>query len=238
MKLVSAKTSWGKVLRFHIREETADADLVRCCVSGDDYRIRYFGVPGKLFVDVGAYIGPVTVAAASKGMRCIAVECLPENAALIEQNVILNGYQGVVSVVQKAIHDVSGEEVKAFYAPNDTAAMRRHRFIGNTHVDRKNDNYVTVPTVCLDDLVTEDVHVLKIDCEGAEWKMLEGATPSTLDRITFFIGEFHPTGRTWDEFMSLLHGKFRDVSKTYGYVPRIGNTYGPKSPRHFALVHI
>jgi methyltransferase FkbM-like protein len=65
-----------------------------------------------------------------------------------------------------------------------------------------------LPTVTLEQIIVEQhldrIDVLKLDCEGSEFSILENTT--SLDRVGAIIGEYH--GR--DRFMELVARRFAD----------------------------
>lgn len=67
----------------------------------------------------------------------------------------------------------------------------------------------------LDCLVRREVSVLKLDCEGAEFRILAGPS-SWLDRVGVIVGEYHDRER-WEEFVAnhsrLAFWDYREVSR-------------------------
>lgn len=63
---------------------------------------------------------------------------------------------------------------------------------GNTRVmDAGYKVYPGFGRLTLEDLITEPVDLLKIDCEGGEYDIFHHALPETLARIKVIIGEYH-----------------------------------------------
>ena len=123
--------------------------------------------PGDVCFDVGANVGFYTLLAArivGPEGRVVAFEPHPENVAALERNVQANGLSNVV-VVPKAVSAASGE---ARLAGGDRATA---------HLDA--DRGRPVETVSLDEFVAAwpalAPAVVKIDVEGHELEVLEGA---------------------------------------------------------------
>jgi len=117
--------------------------------------------PGDLFVDVGANIGIYTVYALDLGAQVIAVEPTP-NADHLRENVALNGC--TAEVVQKALSDRPG-----FVRMTQGLDSMNHLLLDGTGVE--------VECTTLDLLLGNRVaNGVKIDVEGAERLVLEGAT--------------------------------------------------------------
>jgi len=117
--------------------------------------------PGSLFIDVGANVGTYTVLAASLGAEVIAVEPAPDTAALLAENITLNGFD-TVQVVKAAAGRAVG--TTRFSQALDTV----------NHLDPLGP--VDVEVVTVDSLVGDrQVAGLKVDVEGFELDVLEGA---------------------------------------------------------------
>ena len=149
--------------------------------------------PGMTFLDVGANIGMYTAMGArlvGPTGRVVAVEPCSSNVALIEETVMLNGFENV-SVAACAASDSAGEA--SLYICADNPAD--HRLCDRTGLRPK----VTVNTVTLDALTRElgvaGVDVIKIDTQGAEGAVFAGMTD--LLRSTpapVIVMEFWPWG--------------------------------------------
>ena len=127
---------------------------------------------GGVAVDVGANLGYYTVvagAAVGPGGRVVAVEPEPRNAALLEENVRLNGYEDRVEIVTAAAGEAQGSTLLHLSDAN----LGDHRAFDSGDGRQA----VEVPIVALDDLpaLAGRVDVVKIDVQGAEAAVLRGA---------------------------------------------------------------
>lgn len=160
--IVHLNTSIGNQLYIHGSFEPRETSLLRAVVAPDD-----------VVVDIGANVGYYTLLFASlarKG-RVIAFEPIPEQAALIERSLAANGHAHAV-VHRLALSREAGEASfcvsrdKAFSSLIDTGRVEAARSI-------------RVKTQTLDGfLATEparEIGLLKIDVEGAEAMVIEGA---------------------------------------------------------------
>jgi FkbM family methyltransferase len=139
--------------------------------------------PGDVFVDVGANKGDFSLLAArlmGDAGRVIAVEPEPENAAWIERSVARNGYR-CIEVVRVALAESNGEATLHLGEKSGWHSLVTTE--GVATVGR-----VTVPTRSLDALLAERgvarVDVIKIDVEGAEARVFDGAAAT--------LGGAHP----------------------------------------------
>ena len=125
--------------------------------------------PGDLFVDVGANIGIYTIYLLDLGVRVIAFEPDRHNADRIRENLRLNGY--TAEVIQKAVADRPG--VVRFTEGLDSY----------NHLVLSGTQGVEVEATTLDAaLGSQLVHGMKVDVEGAERLVLEGAHSALAER--------------------------------------------------------
>lgn len=124
--------------------------------------------PGDLFVDVGANIGLYTVFAADLGAEVVAVEPDPVNAGRIRENLAVNGLDAVV--VEKAMDSKPGTVVM-------TADLNERNHLLPDGADGR-----TVEATTLDALLGGRTAMVKIDVEGAEEAVLQGAEDALRER--------------------------------------------------------
>lgn len=133
--------------------------------------LRAHLTPGATFVDVGANVGYHTVIAAGvvgPTGRVIAVEANPENARLLKRSVTLNGFEHV-DVLPIALAASWGSlEFGSHIGSNGG-------FVDSGADHRAEGRATIVPTMPLDALELGALDVIKIDVEGAEALVLDGA---------------------------------------------------------------
>jgi FkbM family methyltransferase len=179
---------------------------------------------GGTFIDIGGNKGDFALLAAKiagAGSRVICVEPEPTNASWIRKSVALNNYN--IEVHEMALSDGKGDAVlhlgkmSGFHTILD--GVPNHEQVGA----------VTVKLQTLDALLSERgidrVDLIKIDVEGAEMKVLRGAT-QTLSRnqnLTLLL-DVHPhLGVNPDEVVSFL--------SSHGFhIYRMGDTPQPVHP--------
>jgi FkbM family methyltransferase len=126
--------------------------------------------PGALFIDVGANAGLYSVWAADLGATVISVEPEPEVRKALEENAALNGY--TFEVVPAALSDAprrarlsEGEGSRKWLLPEDRQGG------------------IAVKATTLDDVLGDrTADGVKIDVEGAERLVLEGARRAMAER--------------------------------------------------------
>jgi FkbM family methyltransferase len=146
--------------------------------------LRWFAPrAGEVVVDVGAHIGLYTLRAARRGARVIAFEPNPGTAAVLDENLRLNGF-----------HDVTVRHIALGTIEDEALLHIPSGYAGRSSIPhaRPSDTVRSVPVARLDDVLLElgvtDVDWLKIDVEGAEADVLAGAA-RTLERTRTVILE-------------------------------------------------
>lgn len=128
---------------------------------------------GDLLLDIGANIGSYTVlAAGGAGANVIAVEPVPETAAMLYDNVRLNGLEQAVSVVETAV----GERPGMLRMTRGLDACNRVAEADETQ-DTIQVGCTTIDALC--DSVTP--LAIKIDIEGYEMAALRGGQRTLAD---------------------------------------------------------
>lgn len=150
---------------FWIRANHARQDLVivKDIAEDDSYRVDRLPMPRPVVVDVGAHIGvfSTTIHRRNPLSRIIAVECCPENVAALRKNI-----GNFATVIQATVS----------YGQNEARLTSVH------------PKTVTLENI-VDQCRLDRIDVLKLDCEGDEFSILDNTT--LLDRISMIVGEYH-----------------------------------------------
>jgi FkbM family methyltransferase len=135
--------------------------------------IARLGKQGGLMVDVGANYGYFSLlwAAQKPGNRVIAFEASPRNQQALRHNVEKNALAEVAELRGEAAGKEKGQ-LSFHLGPEEQTGWG-----GLVHGDAKGDG-VTVPVVRLDEDLKDVpfIDVLKIDTEGADTWVIQGAT--------------------------------------------------------------
>lgn len=127
-----------------------------------------FAKPGATFLDIGAWVGNVSLWAARQYAHVVAVEPDPAAAAVLRRNTEAN-YTNI-TVFEGAINAHTG-----------TCYIAPHSDGWGSSMTRVADEGTEVPCLTFPDLFDlydiEDCSLVKMDCEGSEGAILEHAAP-------------------------------------------------------------
>jgi FkbM family methyltransferase len=164
-------------------------------------------------VDVGANIGVFSVFSASQSRaRIVAIEPHPTNVEFLLKNVKANGHSGV-EVVGAALTDRRG--------PVRLRVERKGVMHRLAEEDERSglEAGLEVAGETLDELVVsrgvDRIDLLKMDCEGAEGRILRSVAPDVLQRIGRIAMEFH------DDASPLRHEELQRLLEERGFTTRV-----------------
>jgi len=147
----------------------------------DSYLLPWMNAlkPGQKMVDVGAHIGTFTIYLALRGVKVLAFEASPEVFALLRMNVEENRISELVTLYNVALYDSKAnlrvspdcayeklEDGKLNYASKDCS--------GWLWLEPGVDVY-GFEARALDSFEIEDVAFIKVDAEGCDLRVLQGA---------------------------------------------------------------
>lgn len=184
---------------------------------------------GQTFVDVGANVGYFSLLAATRvgpTGRVLAVEPMPENWALLEKSIALNGFGNIIELHKVAAGDTTR---RVRMTLGDRANSGSFSFVSGRQPSK---DIFEVECRRLDDLLTgRRVDIIKMDIEGAEGLALKGMrqtlgasrplllmeyTPSSLESISGISGE-------------MLLGFFDELSYAFQDVNSFEGRFRPQS---------
>jgi FkbM family methyltransferase len=124
--------------------------------------------PGDLFVDVGANVGSYTLlASGAVGAKSIAFEPVPTTVNRLRSNVAANGIDALVEI--RPICVGAKEGIARF----TTDADATNHVLAQPNAER---SYIEVPVGRLDAEIASPPSLIKIDAEGTDNVVLDGAT--------------------------------------------------------------
>lgn len=182
-----------KGIPMQTRPGVYDAEI--CAEVATQYyqdRIDYAAL--KTVVDIGAHIGAFTalVKGTAPACRVVAVEMMHDNYTLLSANVApLEGVTAVYAQMWYGRDDLHAYRNVGNYGACGLLSTDIHQ--QDIETCEVSDVRLTLEELCdLYDIGSADV--LKLDCEGSEWNILEHAKPETLRRFKHIVGEWHLWG--------------------------------------------
>lgn len=151
-----------------------------------------FVTPGKIFIDIGAWVGALSIYAARLGGRVFAIEPDPISYKELVQNIVANNVQQQIDALDIAISDHTGAGVLNSmtngFGNSESSLLDRGVIDGEKRVrtytlaDLFNTWKINPTEVCL----------VKMDVEGSEVFILNGAKDFLKEhKIRIYIS-FHP----------------------------------------------
>jgi FkbM family methyltransferase len=152
--------------------------------------------------------------------KVIAVEADPEIFALLQWNVAVHDLADV-TLINKVVAAQAGQ---VQFHREGADAGRMHFMAGAKGV-------LTLPTIALDELLTQSVDFLKIDIEGAETEVL--AASRRLDRVGQLMVEYHSFADSPQELPRLLSALTEAGFRYY-----VQTQYCPRQPLTKTTAHL
>lgn len=184
------------------RNYVSDVDIIDEVFLNNQYRLNR-QVRGCV-VDIGAHIGIFTcLVAQSHNTQVFAFEPMPENYHQLKRNIDLNKLPNV-QAFQLAVSG-SGKPLRLYINGKNTGSH-------SVFKDR-NQRRIIVNSISIEDIFVynelNQIDLLKLDCEGAEYDILFRTPPAFLKRISTILMELHVTPESEnryrkDEFLAHL----------------------------------
>jgi FkbM family methyltransferase len=189
----------GREILFPLDDPGAVAFKAMADEYGKDYEKTLINFicerlrPGDVFVDVGAHVGYISAFAATTGAAAFAIEIQRELIPLIEQLAAINAFDTL-----RPLHaGASRRSGLSMIARTDTTPGGQIESDAQRFVQDEPDSIVEdfVPIITLDDAFGRDglwPAMVKVDVEGHEIAVVDGAHRIIEQRRTTFVVEFHP----------------------------------------------
>src|ERR1700733_13516909 len=189
---------WFGGRRFGVKANyrTALYDLIAEVVDYDCYQLRKLSFhPNKqnYFVDIGANVGVTAIVLSQfPNAQVSCYEPDPENCVLLQENVSLNGLSNV-KVFEAAVGSTNG---KLTFQPHaESTGGRLLSSDSDTNGAENGARMLTVDAVTLERAIMQsggvEVDLLKCDCEGGEYALINQLTPELAARIRNLSIEIH-----------------------------------------------
>jgi FkbM family methyltransferase len=183
---------------FYVREGTVDVNVLDEVITGDCYKLSQITLrQSPNIIDVGAHIGGFTKLCAWNWPhgRIFSFEANPRNWDLLESNV--SDIREKVSLFKGAL--VGHEPVNKRLVVN---ALEADRVTGGWGIIYADEAYTPGLGEAFEEIerfyyikdilpALDKVDILKLDCEGSEWSILDQMTDEELSKVDYLVAEIH-----------------------------------------------
>lgn len=175
--------------------------------------------PDWVVVDIGAAIGEFTIEAALnlKDGMVHAFEPNPGAINILRQNIRANKLERVTTY-NLGVWSEAGE-----IPLNYLNAERLQAMSGQLAPDQETTKETSIPVISLAELLREKVldqiDLMKLDCEGAEYDILIGQEPELYKRINRIIMEYHDFDASKNHHLLVRH--FKDLGYRVEIYPNL-----------------
>lgn len=176
---------------------------VREIVTNNEYRLENFrGYKNKHFIDIGANCGVATIILAKQNPESTIYSYEPDfdTFQLLKKNVEVNGLTNV-KIFNKAMSDSQTKSIlltkHPLYSGGNTTHANADSFkkyfkhFGHDGEIQTTEVQCTSLDQSMKEFDIQEVQLLKIDCEGAEYKILYDSEYLKERKIFNMVGEFH-----------------------------------------------
>ncbi len=164
----------------------------------DTQQLFWYSIPaGGVVCDIGANAGFYTLLAARKAKHVIAIEPLPENLRYLYKHLEMNRIKNV-TVIKAAMSDVNG--------------LAQFRVGGNRATGAlEADGALQIRTTTVDSLPRAP-DLIKIDVEGAEFRVLTGAIETIKRKHPIIFLSMHVGGSHCQDLLRSLGYTLKDIA--------------------------
>jgi FkbM family methyltransferase len=188
--------SWaGRRLEVEAGFTTPLYETIAEVVDFDCYRLREVAadaLAGSTLIDVGANVGVTSLCLAQfPGVRVLSVEPDARNCAQLGANLRRNGAENA-RVLQRAVARTTGRALMSRPEAEDVGG----RLLADGE-SRPGESLYEVKTLNLRDLMaatTTAIGLMKVDCEGGEFEIVDQITPELAGRLPLLTFEIHEQG--------------------------------------------
>jgi len=196
----------------------------------------------KIMFDVGCHWGKsaLIVTSSISLEKIFLIDPNPLSLSKAAENLIMNDLISKAVLVSKAAFKVSGENIKLWTMPGAFSGASIDKNF--TESGRITENCFNVETITLDDIAAQNnilPELIKIDVEGAEVSVLQGAVSIAQRQNTTFIIEVHSCeGQSIEENTSLILNWCTKTRYAAYYLSQHEKLSGTETIKHRGRYHV
>ncbi|WP_371504454.1 FkbM family methyltransferase [Nitrosopumilus adriaticus] len=186
-------------IKIKIRTDSTDIMQVATVWLAEDYKIPEFYIKeNDIIIDIGAHIGLFCLYTSQycKNGKVFCYEPIKKNFDILTENLELNNIKNIIPF-NSAVSN-QNNKTKIFLNSDDSA----HSIFDSG----KDSIYVKSTTIksIFDENEIENCNLLKLDCEGAEYQIIDSITPEYYTKIDKIIIEYHMATKNLELYKKLL----------------------------------
>ena len=186
-------------IKIKIRTDSTDIMQLGTVWLSGDYEVSGFNIStDDVVIDIGAHIGlfSLFISQYCKHGKIFSYEPIKENFNILKENIELNKIKNIFSF-NFAVSDQSNKS-KIFIHSDDSAHS-----IFNSGKDFIEVNSITIKSI-FDQNKIKNCNLLKLDCEGAEYRIIESIPKEYFLKIDKMIIEYHLASENPELYKKLI----------------------------------
>tara|TARA_R110000824_G_scaffold227945_2_gene415756 strand:+ start:113 stop:823 length:711 start_codon:yes stop_codon:yes gene_type:complete len=199
---------------MYARPNTSDSKAIKEVMIQGSYFRRDFKIEaGENWIDIGGHVGSFTVSASKLGANVKTFEPDEVHYQLLKMN--LKNTQTVAETYCAGLGIKNG--TKEFYTNENKGNTWRNSFFKKW----KKGHTKTAKLLDYKPFITDDI-CIKMDCEGAEYELLDNFTNIELNKIKKLVGEWsfdiHKETYKFFKIMDKLDSQMKRLCPTDNYI--------------------
>ena len=186
-------------IKIKIRTNSTDIMQLGTVWLSGDYKIKGFNInESDIVIDVGAHIGlfSLFVSQYCKNGKIFSYEPIKKNFDILKENIELNKNKNIISF-NSAVSNQSNKS-KIFINSDDSAHS----------IFESGKNFIEVKSTTIKSIFDENkiinCNLLKLDCEGAEYQIIESIPKEYFFKIDKMIIEYHLANKNPELYSKLI----------------------------------
>jgi len=186
-------------IKIKIRTNSTDIMQLGTVWLTEDYEVPGFSINKEdILIDIGAHIGLFSLFASQycKNGKIFSYEPIEENCNILKENIELNKIKNIISFNSAVSNQTN--KLKIFTNSDDSAHSifeSKKKFI--------EVNSTTIKSI-FDENKIENCNLLKLDCEGAEYQIIESIPKEYFFKIDKMIIEYHLANKNPELYKKLI----------------------------------
>lgn len=176
----------GSMKAHHRPDKPMDRYVLTEVLKRKPYLKQYQPESGDRWLDVGGNIGTfvMSVLENAPDVSVVSVEPEPGNFEVLELNVLENSLSDRVTALNAAVVGKVTSPTVPLYLGSSPGSY--------SLITKRGRDVMEVPVLSINDLLRDhSVNCLKLDCEGAEFEIIQEITEDSWSRLRYLTCEFH-----------------------------------------------